>query len=87
MSDPKSVRAYGLASKTRVAAYLHHFASHDRRVTGLKLSLDVPRAGKAVWYSPEDGKVLGHADVQAGRQTLEVPAFQVDIALLIGPVG
>jgi hypothetical protein len=54
-------------------------------VEDLKVTLEAPQAGKAAWYRPEDGKILRQAKVPAGRQTLEVPPFQVDIALLIGP--
>jgi hypothetical protein len=83
VSDPKAVRAYGLASKDRAAVYLHHFASHDTDAKGVKLTLDVPKAGKGCWYSPETGEVLGRMDVAEGRQTLEAPAFKIDAALLV----
>ena len=85
VSDPMAVRGYGLVSPALAGVYLHHFASHATTVRNLTVTLDVPRAGKARWYSPESGEVLRRADVPAGHQTLEVPPFQVDIALLISP--
>lgn len=85
VSNPKAVRAYGLASTIHAAAYLHHCASHTTSVKNLQVTLDVPKAGKAVWYSPEDGKIVGQTEMHAGRQMLEVPSFQIDIALFIQP--
>lgn len=85
VSDPMEVRAYGLASKRCAAAYLHHFANHERPVKGLTVRLDVPRSSKAYWYSPENGAMLRTTSVSAGRQSLLAPPFTVDIALLITP--
>ena len=49
--------------------------------------LDVPKAAKGYWYSPENAAILGTIDVSAGRCTFEAPEFTVDIALLITPDG
>jgi hypothetical protein len=87
VSDPQAVRAYGLASDRTAGAYLHHYASHETPVTGLTLTLDVPQGAQAYWYSPEDASILGTADLDPGRQTLPVPEFTVDIALLITADG
>jgi hypothetical protein len=83
VSDPKAARAYGLASKDCAAVYLHHFANHDNAVSGLKVTLNVPKAAKAYWYSPEDGSILASVDAPAGKQTFTAPDFVVDLALLI----
>jgi len=83
VSDPATVRAYALASKETAAVYLHHFKDHDNPVTGLKVTIDVPKVAKAYWYSPEDGSILGGADAPAGKQTFTAPDFTIDLALLI----
>lgn len=87
VSAPGAVRAYGLASDRTAGVYLHHYAAHETRATGLTVTLDVPRAAQAYWYSPEDASIFGTLAVQAGNQTLPVPDFSADIALLITPDG
>ena len=44
-------------------------------------------AGKATgcWYAPSNGAILRRFEAPAGRQTFEVPPFDVDMALLITP--
>jgi len=56
-------------------------------VKGLKVTVDVPRAAKAYWYDPRDASILRRLDVAAGRQTLDVPAFEIDLAVLITEAG
>jgi hypothetical protein len=85
VSEPKAVRAYGLASKERAAVYLHHFSSHEKPVKDLTVSIEVPKAVNGYWYSPENGAIIRKFNTQAGRQTFRVPGFLVDIALLITP--
>ncbi|MEK7677144.1 MAG: DUF5060 domain-containing protein [Verrucomicrobiota bacterium] len=85
VSDPKTVRAYGLASSARAGVYLHHFADHHHPVTNLTVTLEVPKPARGYWYSPETAAILRRIDVPGGRQTLAVPSFTVDIALLITP--
>lgn len=87
VSPEGAVRVYGLASKERAAVYLHHFKDHTNAVRDLTVSLDVPRAAKGYWYSPENAAVLGTFDAPAGRRTFIAPAFTVDLALLITPDG
>jgi hypothetical protein len=83
VSDPKKVRGYGLASGQRAAVYLHHFASHQSDAGNVKVTLDVPQEARGYWYLPETGAPVGRIEVPAGHQTLEAPAFKVDLALLI----
>jgi hypothetical protein len=45
--------------------------------------MDVPHSGLATWYEPATGNVLAVSSVSAGRQTLSIPAFTVDLALII----
>lgn len=85
VSDPKAVRAYGLASPTRAAVYLHHFADHRTAATNVSVTLDVPRAATGYWYSPETAGIVSRISATKGRQTLVVPNFTVDIALLVTP--
>jgi hypothetical protein len=56
-------------------------------VTGLTVTLDVPRGATGYWYSPEDAAILETFDARAGQQTFTVPDFAVDMALLITPDG
>ena len=87
VSEPNSVRAYGLASKKRAGVYLHHFSDHSKALKNVKLTLDVPGGGKGYWYLPENAAVLGVVEVSAGVNTFEVPQFVEDIAFLITPDG
>jgi len=81
------VRAWGLANDRRAAAYLHHFRDHRTAARGVTVTMDVPAAAKAYWYSPETAAILAKADAALGRQTFTAPDFTVDIALLITPDG
>lgn len=87
VSRPQAVRAYGLASKKRAGVYLHHFSDHANPVDDLSITLDIPEDANAYWYSPENAEILKTVDVSAGANTLEVPQFTVDIALLVTPDG
>jgi len=87
VSDPHAVRAYALASQERAGVYLHHFTDHTNPVKGLKVTLEAPKAAKAYWYSPENAEILGSVNAQKGTNTLEVPEFIVDLALLVTPDG
>jgi len=87
VSDPHAVRAYALASQERAGVYLHHFADHTSPARGLKVTVEAPKAAKAYWYSTENAEILGSVNTQKGTNTLEVPQFIVDIALLVTPDG
>ena len=87
VSDPATVRGWGLANDRRAGVYLHHFKDHETPARGITVTLDVPAAGRAYWYSPETAAILGAADAPAGRQTFTAPDFTVDLALLVTPDG
>jgi hypothetical protein len=87
VSHPRAVRAYALASRDRAGVYLHHCNDHSKPIEGVSVTLDVPAPAKAYWYMPENAQVLRIVDVESGKQTLEAPAFSVDLALLITPGG
>jgi hypothetical protein len=87
VSNPHAVRAYALASKERAGVYLHHFENHDNPIRGVSITLDVPKNAVGYWYSPENAAILKSAELKQGRNTIEVPEFVVDIALLITPDG
>ena len=87
VSEPEKVRAYALASPERAGVYLHHFGSHSEPVHGVRIGLDVPRTAKGYWYSPENAAILGTIELTKGTETIDVPDFTVDIALLITPDG
>ena len=87
VSNPRAVRAYALASKERVGVYLHHYENHDKPLEGASITLDVPKNAKGYWYSPENAAILKTTELKKGKNTIEVPRFIVDIALLITPDG
>lgn len=87
VSRTHAVRAYALASKDKAGVYLHHFEDHKQAVSEVSITLDVPKAGKGYWYAPENAAILKIVDVQAGSQTLNAPAFAVDLALLVTSDG
>jgi hypothetical protein len=65
-----------------------HRWDHDRgAVEGLTVTVDVPRAAKGYWYDPRDANIIQRIDAPAGKQTLPVPPFTVDLALLITEAG
>ena len=87
VSLPEQVRAYGLASELRAGVYLHHFENHTNPVEELTITVNVPVAAKAYWYSPENAAILESFDVKPGEQTIKTPFFVIDMALLIIPDG
>jgi hypothetical protein len=87
VSHPEAVRAFGLASKERAGVYLHHFSDHINPVKGMTITLDVPKTAAGYWYSPENAAIINTINVSTGKNTLDVPEFTVDIALLITPDG
>jgi hypothetical protein len=84
LSDPDSARAYALASDSRIGIYIVHSKDYKNPLKKLVVTLDVPKQGKAFWYSPENGSIISETEIQTGAQTLTVPDFNIDIALLIG---
>ena len=88
-SSPDSVRAYGLFSNVGAGVYLHHFNNHTSAVKQTKITIEFPRSKKPTkelfgeWIEPSTGRVLTRVRVLPRRQTLDVPPFTVDLALLI----
>lgn len=80
-------RAWALASDRRAGVYIHHFRDHITPVKNLTITLDVPRAATGWWYNTETAAIVRRIDLPAGRQTIDVPEFVIDIALLITPDG
>jgi hypothetical protein len=85
---PDRIRAYGLLSHTVAAVYLHHIIDHSTPIRGLKITLDLPEphlTAKLVadWINPSNGEVLLRTRVLPGRQTLDVPPFNIDLALRV----
>ncbi len=65
-----------------------HRWNHSRGpVEGLEIVVDVPQAGRAYWYDPPTAAILGEVGTRAGRQALEVPSFEIDLALLVTPAA
>jgi hypothetical protein len=87
VSEPSKVRAYALSSTERAGVYLHHFENHSEPLLGLRIGLDVPRTAKGYWYCPETAAVIETIELTEGTDTIHVPDFIVDIALLITPDG
>lgn len=87
VSNSHVFRAYALASKERAGVYLHHFEDHEKPMRGASITLDVPIKARGYWYSPENAAILQTVELTQGSNTIEVPEFTVDIALLITPDG
>lgn len=87
LSEKRGVRGHELVSSEVVGVYLHHCASHDEPLRGLEVTVDVPRDGRAWWYSPENAALLGSEEAKAGTCTFHAPPFAVDLALLVTPHG
>jgi hypothetical protein len=87
VSHPDAVRAYALASENRTGVYLHHFRSHTDAMENLRIALEVSNPARGYWYAPDDASIIKTIDVSKGWNQLEVPAFTVDLALLITPDG
>jgi Domain of unknown function (DUF5060) len=86
VSVPERVRAYGLGSNSVIALFLHHYADHGSIECSTEVSFTAPagiRRGKACWIDPATGRQIGIANIRPGNQTLRVPSFQIDIALLL----
>ena len=87
-SLPDAVRGYALRSDTVAAAYLHHFADHASTVGGLHITMEFPPHGTAggelagEWIDPSTGSVVETVRLHPGRQTVNVPPFTIDLALL-----
>jgi len=65
-----------------------HLWEHDRgKVTDLKVTVNVPKAGKGYWYDPLDADIIASFDAPAGEHTFTVPPFTIDLALLITDKG
>ena len=82
-SPSARIRTYGLGSGRIFAAYLHNFSDHQRVTTGVSMRIDSPLEGQASWFDPGTGKIVGTTPIQKGPQTLQVPAFIVDVSLMI----
>ena len=89
VSPPNLVRAYGLLSSSVAAAYLHHAEDHSTTVRDVNITLDLSNLARPMgelvgeWIEPSSGEVVARVRVSPGRQTLGVPPFAVDLALLI----
>jgi hypothetical protein len=53
----------------------------------LRIEVNLPGRTKGYWYNPEDASIIETVDIAGGMNQLEVPAFTVDIALLVTPDG
>jgi hypothetical protein len=82
VSEPAKVRAAGFHSSTASLIYLHHFASHSEDVRKLRITFPA-KAGAATWINPANGHRTPAGSLRPGDATLEVPPFQIDLALLI----
>ncbi|MDQ3750314.1 MAG: hypothetical protein M3367_15075, partial [Acidobacteriota bacterium] len=83
VNKPNFVRAYGLNSQNTYFAYLHAFTNHQSQTSGISITIETQVAGTATWIEPATGRVLATGKVLAGRQTLTVPPFLIDVALKV----
>jgi hypothetical protein len=89
VSNPGQVRGYGLASDSTAAAYLHHFASHDKTAPEMRLKMRFPDKAnmKYEWMDPATGRIIAAGTVLPGNQEITVPSFRVDLALSVTTPG
>jgi len=74
--------------ETQSGRHPQHRWDHNRGpATGFTVTLDVPKAAQGYWYSPSDASIVRRFDAAAGVQTIAVPAFEDDLALLITGAG
>jgi len=86
VSVPQRIRAYGLASGCVVGLYLHHYTDHSAIERGAEVTFTAPASivpGEARWIDTATGSRTGSATIRPGRQTIRVPPFQTDVALLL----
>jgi len=83
VSHPELARAYALQSPSMAAAYIVAALDQTNPTRDLTITLNVPVTGAAVWITPATGEVIGLETVTAGIQTLVVPDFTIDAALMI----
>lgn len=83
VNKPDSVRAYALSSGNGYFAYLHAFTNHTSQTSDISITIESKTAGYATWIEPATGRVLTTGKVSAGRQTLPVPPFLIDVALKV----
>jgi hypothetical protein len=79
------VRAYALKSPWLTCAYLQHYGDHTTVARGLKITLAYPEGRRPIaeWLDPATGAVISRAAVRPGEPALDVPAFRVDLALIV----
>lgn len=84
-----AARAYGLLSKNTAAIYLQHAANHSAPLMGAQVTFDFSPLGArrltGEWIDPATGLVVSRAELPPGMAKLQVPPFQVDLALLVTP--
>ncbi len=83
VNKPNLVRAYGLNSSSAYFAYLHAFTNHQSQTNGISITIEPKTAGYATWIETATGRVLTTRKVSAGRQTLIMPPFLIDVALKV----
>ncbi|MDQ3179702.1 MAG: glycoside hydrolase family 5 protein, partial [Acidobacteriota bacterium] len=83
VNKPASVRGYALSSPTGFFAYLHAFTNHQSQTSDTTVNVNLQKPGTATWIEPASGRILATKRVPAGRQTLTVPPFLIDIALKV----
>jgi Domain of unknown function (DUF5060) len=89
VSAAAPVRAYGLISDAVVAAYLHHAGNPAEAILGGKITLPLPAHTKLTgeWIEPASGRILAPVKIAGNHDALQVPAFNVDLALLAWPAA
>jgi len=91
VSSAVPIRAYGLTSNVNAAAYLHHVGDHTSVVRDAKITLELPNTARlgliGQWIDPSKGSVLASVKISPGSHTVQVPPFNVDLALLVSAKG
>ncbi len=95
ISEPQKARAHCLQADDDLIVYFYHFADRPNTLSGREkdtgpvlknMTVQVPvppDANVVIWLNPKTGSILNSFDVTPGIQSLDVPDFQIDIALRV----
>jgi hypothetical protein len=85
--SPTPARAYGLIGKQAAGIYLQHADTHSTALEQAEIIVDFSSIGHqpliGEWIDPATGEVLSRVQISPGVARLQVPAFKVDLALLV----
>lgn len=77
-------QGYLLGSNKDIGGYFFNYSNPGSTLSGATVKLHIPTLGMSgQWIDPATGNVLKKFNLSTGTQTLAIPSFTYDIALLI----